>query len=42
MPNQETFCTQCEAKTSTPSDMGFCAWCFDAQEEEDRLQEVNA
>ena len=33
MTKQDIYCVQCEAKTVTVSDMGFCAWCFDAQED---------
>jgi hypothetical protein len=43
LEGEDNHCSQCEGKSDFPlSDMGFCAPCFDAQEEEDRLQEVNA
>lgn len=43
LEGEDNHCSQCESKSDFPlSDMGFCAPCFDAQEEEDRLQEVIA
>lgn len=39
---EDGFCVICEGKSDFKlSDEGFCGPCFDAQEEEDRLQEVN-